>query len=175
MDNKSQLGETITWIAGFLIIFFVVILFITFSLILAGGKSFFKGKDEIVFNKDIVNVNSQKILLDILDDKIKDGESVEEFIVKSADNPNLVKDILKEKFDDKLKRLGSCSYSFSAEYNPENLKEYNEGKSKLLYKKIEFGSINYADKERAMLSLFSDEIRIKIKFYLGECKNEHKS
>lgn len=172
MDNKSQLGETITWMAGFLIIFFAVILFIIFTLILSGSKFITEGKDKIIFNKNNVNMDSQEILLDILDDKMKNGESVKEFIVKSSENPNLIKDSLKEKFDEKLRILGKCDYLFSAEYNPDNLKEYKEGKADLLYRKIDFGNADYAGKKGAVLSLFSKEARIKVKFYLGECKYE---
>ncbi|MEK6878213.1 MAG: hypothetical protein AABY22_01320, partial [Nanoarchaeota archaeon] len=117
-------------------------------------------------------IYSQKILLDILNDKMDNGESVKELIIRSSDNSNLIKDILKKKFDDKLKRLGNCEYYFSAEYNPDNLKEYKEGKSGLFYNKIQFGNINYQTKSGTILNLFSKDIRIKIKFYLRECKYE---
>lgn len=176
MNNKSQLGETITWMVGFLIIFFIVILFVIFSLILSAEKSVFYGKDKITLNKNNVNLDSQNFLFDLFDDKMENGESVKEFIIKGNKDLNIVEEVLKKKVEDKLNRLGNCNYLFSIEYNPENLKEYKEGKADLLYRKIDFGNAFLTDKgsnelfaEGSMISLFSDEVRILVKFYLGEC------
>ena len=176
MENKAQIGETITWIVGFLIIFFVVVLFVIFSFILSGQKYFIYGKDSIIFNKYDINLNSQNFLMDFLDDKMESGDSVKDFLVKEK-NVELVKESLKNEIENKLSKLGDCGYLFSLEYNPENLKEFKEGKSDLLYRKIDFGKVDRIDKsseelfyEGSILSLYAQDSMVLIKFYLGECK-----
>lgn len=176
MKIKAQLGETITWMIAFVIIFFIVILFVIFSLILSTEKSIFYGKDNIILNKNNINLDSQNFLFDLLNDKMENGELVKEFIIKGNNDINIIEDALKVKVENKLQKLGSCNYLFSIEYNPENLKEYKEGKADLLYRKIDFGNALLTEKgsnelfaEGSTINLFSDEIRILIKFYLGEC------
>ncbi len=37
-NKRGEIGETFTWIAAFLLIFFIIVLFLTFSLIVSGAK-----------------------------------------------------------------------------------------------------------------------------------------
>ena len=71
---------------------------------------------------------------------------------------------------------------FSLEYIPIDLvgKDYQEIRSNIYYKKIDFGELVSIDfdksseerfKDGVILDLFSKDFLIKIKFYLGECKN----
>jgi len=172
MNKKAQLGQTMTWMVAFVVIFFAVTIFLVAVLIMSGSKALFE-KDEILIEDYEANINSQKVLIDILNSNMEDGKSVKKFIIEGIEDPTLVKGPLKISIDERLQNLGTCDYLLSIGYNPENLAEYNEGRADLLYRKVSFGSITSTKllDKGSSLSLFAGEVRIRVKFYIGGCKN----
>lgn len=171
MRKNAQIGQTMTWMVGFVVVFFALTIFMITIVILSGQKTLFEGKDSIDFVSSNADINSQNVLIGILNDRMENKMIVKNFIKEGINDPSSVRGPLEEFVDNKLGNLGSCDYSFLIEYDPENLEDYRSGKSELLYRKVSFGSIEFLSGGLGSeLNLFSGEVRIRIKFYLGECK-----
>ncbi len=75
INRKSQIGTTLSWFFAFIIIFFIMMLFISFSIILGGTKEIpliGKGKGEVSieeFNPDVLE--SQRVLNSFLNSKLE--------------------------------------------------------------------------------------------------------
>tara|TARA_Y100000310_G_C20681397_1_gene816155 strand:- start:1069 stop:1593 length:525 start_codon:yes stop_codon:yes gene_type:complete len=174
MNNRGQIGQAITWFVGIVVVFFAIIIFLVAVLVLSGSKALFE-KDEIILDKTEINIDSQKVLIYLLNGKMDNERSVKSFIQDGIKNPNLIRDPLTLVIEDKLDGRGRCDYSFLIEYDPDNLKLYSKQKGvDLTYRKIEIGNIanqKFVNGQEG-LSFFAGDVRVRTKFYLGECRNE---
>ena len=80
IDKKAQIGTTITWFVGFFIVFFVIILFLSGTMILAADKRIFEGRDEIKLVEQGSKLEMQRDLFDVLNSKTENGVLIKDFI-----------------------------------------------------------------------------------------------
>lgn len=64
--KKAQIGSTLTWFVAFIIIFFVMIIFLSTSVISSGLKKVSAGWDEVILQKYDSSLRSEKVLISIL-------------------------------------------------------------------------------------------------------------
>jgi hypothetical protein len=83
--NKKSQGTTLTWFIATIIIFFIMVLFLSASVIISGSKAVSSGKDEIGFESSEGNIKSLRGLNQLLNSKI---------IFNGKEK--IIKDILKE-------------------------------------------------------------------------------
>jgi hypothetical protein len=178
-NKKAVIGETFSWFAAFLIIFFIMMVFLSASIVFSASKKVVSGTDNIQLNKNSADLKNQEILLDFLDKSIVfyDGKSkIKELLIREFSSDSEQKKKIKEKIKEELDKLSKeyygekacyllnldlegdsfdvCSFSCNEDIRFE---EYvNRYKGDLLAKSID-------------LNLFSEKGKIKIKFYLGEC------
>jgi hypothetical protein len=114
-NKKAQIGNTITWFAAFLIIFFVMLLFMISSFYLAGKKSI-KSNNEILLKEgDAVNLDVFEELNYVLDNKFDyEGDNVRilDFILYTDSNADGNADIL---FKELQKQLDGLCLSYMLE------------------------------------------------------------
>ncbi len=138
-NKKSQIGETLTWFVAFLIIFFIMIIFLSAAVIISGMRQA-GGKNEIGIEKYAGNLNSQRILISLLNSNIVFNEK--EMKIKDAlldadyfnfEEPK--KDELKSKIKGAVERLvvlkGNECYIFQALYGIEAPEKVSESVSGL--------------------------------------------
>ncbi len=105
--KKSQIPSTLTWVVAFLIIFFIMILFIASTSILAYRKTI--KIEQGVYSADEVSLT--RSLIRILDTPASDGQTVKELIKKwdisDGEEEQNIKEIIKREFDLALEK-----YSF---------------------------------------------------------------
>ncbi|MFA5723625.1 MAG: hypothetical protein WC979_05185 [Candidatus Pacearchaeota archaeon] len=97
INKKSQIGTTLTWFAGFLVVFFVLGLFLVATTLFSVKKKIVSGSDEIELEKHLSDAKEQRILFSLLNSNIN-----------LSDNEVRVKDVLRESDIynlDELKRL----------------------------------------------------------------------
>lgn len=128
MNRKAQIASTLTWFVGFLVIFFVMGLFLTATILFSAKKKIISGSDEIDLEKHLSDAKEQRVLFSVLnsninfsDDKIKIKD-----VLKNTDMYNLdavKKQELKEKIENKTKEIlinefgEVVCYVFEAKYD----------------------------------------------------------
>lgn len=117
ISKKAQIGITLTWFVAFVIVFFVMLVFLALTALLAAEKSILSlggilgGKNNIESQKNSDNLASQRKLFFLLnsplDDKTVKEEIIEWKITDSEEIRNKVVSVVKES----LKKQGSedCS------------------------------------------------------------------
>lgn len=108
MNNRGQLGTTLTWIPAFLIIFFMMLIFVGISASIAGQKLLpvvGEGKSEIEIEESFGDLRTQKFLVAILQFENEKGESLKELIVKwhsdkSKENKDVAENFIREILDE---------------------------------------------------------------------------
>ena len=126
MDKRAQIATTFTWFFAFVIIFFIIIIFLSATLVMSKSKSVLYGNDEIVLEGYSGDMRSQEILLNIFENKLNykgDNLKVKDLILKwryalDSNEKNSIKETLNNKFNDILNQTlekGEC-YVFKAEY-----------------------------------------------------------
>ncbi|VVB78627.1 Uncharacterised protein [uncultured archaeon] len=125
-SNKSQTGTTLTWFVAFILIFFIMVIFLSATIISSGKKYVSTGSDVISLQEYSGNLNMQRNLFNILNSKIefngKEGKVKE--VLRNINMYNLdsnLKSDLKTKIkkitDDLLRdSLDSDCYVFLATY-----------------------------------------------------------
>jgi|SRR3989344_2631553 len=98
--KKGAIGATITWMVAFVIIFLIMVLFITFTGILAGKKFapiVGEGRSEIRVPESMDNLNTQRKLLYLFNAPLDDGSTIKELIVNwnLTGNPEIKDKIIK--------------------------------------------------------------------------------
>lgn len=182
MNLKAQIGATLSWFVAILIIFFIIVLFLSASIVSSANKKITSGSDKIKLEKKTGELMSFNILLDFLDKKIifdNEKSSIKKIITDGFDKEKRTK--IKEKLKEELDKIarenydGNPCYLFNLDYGNSNLGVDNkfdvcsftctderlnayvdQYKIRLLSKSISF-------------DLYSEKGVIKIKFYLGEC------
>ena len=147
-NKKAQIGATITWVAGFFIVFFIIFLFIGFTLFMAGGKKLFFKSDKAGIEAENGNLVATKEFYSFLNTNTKfDGKALkiynlilgllESYVDRNyyPDGLNLleggnIEDIndlhSSNKFDD-LKKLSKLTYE-----NKNPGKSYEENEREIL-------------------------------------------
>jgi len=65
-NKKATIGSTFTWVAAFLIIFFVILLFLSATTILAGKKYLSGEKNKIIINDLSGSLEEKNLLVNVL-------------------------------------------------------------------------------------------------------------
>ncbi len=67
INKKSQIGSTLTWFTATVIIFFIMVLFLTASILVSGVKKVVSGWDDVKLEQFNGNLESQRVLFNLLD------------------------------------------------------------------------------------------------------------
>ena len=117
MNKKGEIGETFTWIAGFLLIFFIIILFLTFSLIISAAKG------DIIKNLFISDSGEIKVYgqdssgtLDLIYFTKKDSEKIYNILTRAGTSSAVSSD--KDLF------VQECELYLQKNYPVDNIKFY---------------------------------------------------
>ncbi len=134
-QKKAQIGTTLTWFVAFLIIFFIMTLFVTVTIVSSVKKNaplIGTGKDEISlgeYNPDIFN--SQKNLIKVLNyeiihnNKMKISQLIKDWSMSKDEGAKIqIKDEV-EKVLKKILKSETC-YVFHIEYGLEEFKKNQE-------------------------------------------------
>lgn len=179
---RGQIGETITWIPAFLIIFFMIVLFISASVGLAKDKfvvgkvKSFVGKIQEFVTKpyyevDNYGVDNRMRLLVFLDsytEKDKEKIQIRDLIcLDFIENYDLIKKSLLE-FMNSLEPKPECYILEIINLDSPNSKrrEIAEIKGKL---KSRGSPLEFLEYNGVSLKIFSGEGLIKLDFYSGKC------
>ena len=71
-SKKSQLGAILTWFIAFLIIFFIMIIFISGTILISARKKITVGSDEINIEEQRGRLETQRHAFRLLDSKVDD-------------------------------------------------------------------------------------------------------
>lgn len=190
MNRKAQIGTTLTWLVGFIIIFFVIILFLSVTLIMSTTRSVSGNKEEIRLETyKSGDFEIQKIFLTLLNKKTEfNGQQIEiKEIIKNADLSKKaeIESLLNKEISGDLAGVGKCNYILIAEYgiNSDEIYRNVQGMRGSQYvsdyvekNTIKTSSISgsgYVDKynedllaKGIVMTFFSNNQKIKIKFGL---------
>ncbi|MEK6859881.1 MAG: hypothetical protein AABX54_03630 [Nanoarchaeota archaeon] len=132
INKHAQIGTTLTWFTAFIIIFFIIIIFLS-ATIVSSGRKYVSGYDTITLQEYSGNLEMQKNLFNVLNSRIEfDEKSLQiKDILRNIDMYNLgddkkneLKTKLKKQTEDILKdSLGADCYVFQAVYGIENPEE----------------------------------------------------
>ena len=76
INTKSQVGDALTWFVAFLIIFFIMALFISATIIFSAKKRISAGNDEIILKKySGANLKNQRVLINFLETPLKENKN----------------------------------------------------------------------------------------------------
>ena len=109
MTKKSQIGLTITWFGATVVIFFIMLLFITFTSLLISKKNFTFSTTQ-TSNDESLEIKMK--LFNILNTRMDDGRLLQEWIIDWRDNDK-GKDEIQKKIKEILENEGIQKYSFS--------------------------------------------------------------
>jgi hypothetical protein len=96
INKKSQISTTLTWFVGIIIIFFIIILFITASIVLAGQKK--------VSNIKVLGISGEEDRYSF--ESLRVQRSLSSFLnsqVRISDTPKEIEDLILESLDPYLK------------------------------------------------------------------------
>lgn len=166
-NRKSQIAITLNWFFSFLLIFFIMIMFLTAAISISGTKKYVYGWDEITLEKYAGIIKNQRMLLAIFESTVNYNDKdykIKDMIVKNFlvnDNSDIrtkikeeVESIIKNNFGDK-----NCYILYAEDLEANNLIAYGFTKE---YKN------EWLD-NAASVYLISDDKKIKVKFYIGVC------
>jgi len=159
MKKQAQIPSTLTWFVAFLIIFFMIILFISASIIIGLGK-------EVTFRYDVIglkihdqnNLKTQRILFEFLNSGVK-NENYKDLIIKWAEEDK-DRDKIKADFENILKNdldKEDC-YAFQISDSEKGIKSksFSDDYDLLLINAVK-------------LYLISENHKIKIEVISGKC------
>jgi len=166
MKRKAQIYATLTWFVAFLIIFFIMIIFLFFTIVTSINKDI--DIEKVKYNSE--NLESQRFLVSFLNQKIED-KSVKEAAELWADGKQVenFEKVLNEKFAEFSSDYDFKCYIFRIE----------SGGKKIDIKNLAgYGGGDYNPavqlfflKSGARLVLLSEK-ESEAKFYGGDCKYE---
>jgi hypothetical protein len=185
-NKKSQIYATLTWFVAFIIIFFIILLFISASIIIAGKREV----PIITVGGDSTGLEAQRSLIEVLNNKInydnqqiKISQLIKKWTLLGDKEVKLkIGQEVKQILENNLKEE-SC-YFFHAEYGLEEFKKNIEEASKrdsragmysevvINQKTIELTNLNQYQKKEFLnygpeIIIFSGDNKIKIKLGIG--------
>lgn len=128
-NKQAQIGTTLTWFTAFIIIFFIIVIFLSAAIFSSGRKYVSSGWDEITLKEYSGNLEMQRNLFNILNGKIEFNgkEARVKDILRGIDMYNLGSDKkneltqkLKKQTEDILKDSLADCYAFEAVYGIDN-------------------------------------------------------
>jgi len=193
-NKKSQIYATLTWFVAFIIIFFIILLFISASIIIAGKREVpitgVWGDSIGVVKYGFENLEAQRSLIEVLNNKInydnqqiKISQLIKKWTLLGDKEVKLkIGQEVKQILENNLKEE-SC-YFFHAEYGLEEFKKNIEEASKrdsragmysevvINQKTIELTNLNQYQKKEFLnygpeIIIFSGDNKIKIKLGIG--------
>lgn len=147
INKKAQIGTTLTWFTAFIIIFFIMVLFVSVTFGFSLQKKIFDRGNKADINSGIGSSESTRILLNLINYPVL-KENILNWI-KSSDE-GYVRAIV----DDYIKKINKKCYYFSA------IDSYG--------KTIEMGNKNLKNYATSIFVLF-DENKINFKLYIEKC------
>jgi hypothetical protein len=150
MNKKAQIGDTLTWFMAFIIIFFIIILFITASIIISGQKEMpilgIGGNSISVSQNSLEDLELDRNLIKILNTPVEfKGEKIKisELIIKWDNSEGVerknIEETLKKGINQILPRYyftihrNSPGTFLAFENNPEKVSRTSEYKFSLIY------------------------------------------
>lgn len=198
-SKRSQIGSTLTWFIGFLVIFFVMMLFLGAVIILSATKGIKTGGKPIEY--DSAALESQRVLINILNEKIIYNEqeiTIKQLIEKwpaSGDEKDKIKGKITEEFEKKLNALlkEDKGYIFYVAFSEKDI-EIKDGiygggfidisgaehENTIILSSENFYTMHGAATEaraaleKAATLYFMLDKKVKIKLYIGKTKNVQK-
>ncbi len=185
-NKRSQIGTTLTWFTAFIIIFFIIVIFLSAAIFSSGRKYASTGWDDITLKEYSGNLEMQRILFNILNSMIEfNGKEVRvkdilrdiDMYGLGIDKKNELRQKLKKQTEDILKDslVGDC-YIFKAFYgiDPEAITSRGDSRggnyvTSLIEKsKLEFSSFSdtsssysgYVEKQKNKLLESASEITL---------------
>ena len=154
-NKKSQIGTTLTWFIAFIIIFFIIVIFLSAAIFSSGRKYASTGWDEITLKEYSGNLEMQRTLFNILNSRIEfDGKQARvkdilrdiDVYGLGSDKKNELIQKLKKQTEDILKDLDEKCYVFQAVYgiDPEKIAQASSSYTISLIEKstLEFSSFS---------------------------------
>lgn len=179
LNKKAQIGETITWVVAFLVIFLIMLLFTAACIAISATKGFTSVNKDYLAQPVSGDIQTTENLISLLNSKMDKLLLSEQLVQLSQLKNSEQKDNLKssitsfiEKILDKQNESIPC-YDFYA-YTPDN----DQGLISVTNIKTEYISTLYssvkvykpADKyPRTIIYLRAEPSNILIKFYQGKC------
>lgn len=163
MKRKAQIYATLTWFVAFLIIFFVMMIFLFFTIAASLGKSI--DVEKVKYNSE--TLESQRFLASFLNQEMNEG-SVKDAIESWADGENKeLEASLNEKFAEFYSDYDFECYIFRIEsggrrIDIKNLADYR-GRRYSLQNQASFLEAG------AGFTLLSEKVP-EVKFYGGDCR-----
>lgn len=158
-EKKAVIGTTLSWIAGFIIIFVLILLFFGFASSIAANKKLSFGMNEITLKKGGSSLTSNNFL-NFLNSEIDTEFGIikirEALILIEEDNAesSRLKLIIENELSSFAKDFGYTCYAIQTDSGKILIRE-NKGKAGY----GEFSSLN----------LFSFTQNIKINYFIGKC------
>jgi hypothetical protein len=78
--KKAQVASTLTWFVGFLVIFFIMLLFLALTVVIAGAKEIGKSSKNEVQKYNSASLESQRTLISFLNTPVEGGKMREEIL-----------------------------------------------------------------------------------------------
>lgn len=170
--RRGQIATTLTWVAGFLIIFFIMLLFVSASALLA-GKKFIpvigEGRNVIEIERGLGSLENQRRLVGLLNTPTNNKKTLGQLIIE-WELTKLTKNDLEKEIINILEKQEGC-YLFRINYDLNNPSQdyiwVNKGDDfEQDYVEFVWGDFSTKIYE---LNLFSGDKKIKVGLYIGEC------
>ena len=191
--KKAQISTTLTWFVATVIVFFIMVIFLSSTLVVSSLKKVTTGKDQISIENHVVDLNSQQTLITFLETPVVfNGQkmTVRDLIINGLGNKDATQVKLKETLDSAYKDdisnglfyelrieygLGSDSSKFSYSIINNNVIQINSLKqgvymdsSKDVYLTNEPEIFLIGNSTKDVFGKETDQYqRIKVKLYLG--------
>ena len=135
-NKKSQIGAILTWFIAFVIIFFIMMIFISATLLISARKKLTVGSHDINIGSQTSDLDAQKTLINLLNSKI--GEiKFRDYILENKDYEAARNKYLNEEPDDVLINHLSDFHAKTNFNSQISLRNYKDGKQSFSY--VPFG------------------------------------
>lgn len=165
-NKKGDIGDTLTWMVALIIICFIMVLFITATIIFSTKKKIISGSDSINIAGNPIDMEDSRTLFLILNQNVfYDSQQilVKDLIFKwQTYDKNKITELLKNEI---VKNIGNKCYIFDVKFSDStlNIDTFESDSSQ-----IHYDNTNLIDKASSIV-IFSGDSRALVKFYSGEC------
>lgn len=183
-NKKAEIGVTLTWFSAFIIIFFIMVIFLSATILISANKKASFGSDVINIKEKNNVFENQKILLDFLEKEIifDNGKpKIKNVIIKgfsNSDERTKTRDKLKEEMDKISKEIygEKACYVLDVKYPEKSLEVSEKNFDVCSFTCADERFSDYVNKYKMTLlnkaflfNLYSEKGIIGINFYIGEC------
>jgi len=176
-NKKSQIGTTMTWLVAFIIIFFVIVIFLVFTIIFAGKKVVSFDKDKVELEDLNIDLENQNSLIYFLNQEINfkgENKKIKKFVSEipflDEESKKDASSLVKEKLENFLGDKEEKCYIFKVQYYLIN-KDYFDEKKFYEFKvsNTYLKSFNNIPSLDLFFSKDNQDYKIKTFFYYGVC------